>query len=85
MLLNFGKDVADGVLALTKNENLPKEDRMRDSLERLLKQPKQVQIVKLADRITNLQAPPHYWTKEKIVNYAYLEYSAILKSSRSAP
>lgn len=70
VLANFGKEVADGVLALTKNENLPKEERMRDSLERLLKQPKQVQLVKLADRITNLQAPPHYWSKEKILNYA---------------
>ena len=23
----------------------------------------------MADRITNLQPPPHYWTKEKINNY----------------
>jgi (p)ppGpp synthase/HD superfamily hydrolase len=26
-------------------------------------------MVKMADRITNLQPPPHYWTKEKINNY----------------
>lgn len=26
-------------------------------------------MVKLADRITNLQAPPHYWKPEKIRAY----------------
>lgn len=26
-------------------------------------------MVKLADRITNLQPPPHYWSREKIQNY----------------
>jgi (p)ppGpp synthase/HD superfamily hydrolase len=26
-------------------------------------------MVKLADRISNLQAPPHYWSKQKITQY----------------
>ncbi len=26
-------------------------------------------MVKLADRITNLQSPPYYWTKNKIEQY----------------
>ena len=26
-------------------------------------------MVKLADRITNLQTPPSYWTTEKIIEY----------------
>lgn len=26
-------------------------------------------MVKLADRITNLSAPPFYWTKEKKIKY----------------
>src|SRR6218665_3419730 len=31
----FGFDVAEGVAALTKNENLPKSERMVDSLRRI--------------------------------------------------
>ncbi len=65
----FGKDVADGVLALSKNPEIPKAERMRDSIRRIRKQPKEVWMVKLADRITNLQQPPFYWTREKINRY----------------
>ncbi|MBF0121133.1 MAG: bifunctional (p)ppGpp synthetase/guanosine-3',5'-bis(diphosphate) 3'-pyrophosphohydrolase [Desulfobacterales bacterium] len=66
----FGEDVAKGVLALTKDKNLSKKaDQMKDSLNRILQQPKEIWMVKLADRITNLQPPPNYWSKEKIVQY----------------
>lgn len=65
----FGKPVADGVLALSKDRRLPKEQQMKDSLQRILKQPREVQMVKLADRITNLRPPPSYWSKEKIMAY----------------
>lgn len=65
----FGKEVAEGVLALTKNAELPKDERMADSLERIKQQPAEVRSVKLADRITNLQKPPHFWTSEKIEKY----------------
>jgi guanosine-3',5'-bis(diphosphate) 3'-pyrophosphohydrolase len=65
----FGQQVASGVKALTKNEALPKEERMTDSLRRIKQQPKEVWAVKLADRITNLQPPPPHWTQEKIVQY----------------
>lgn len=61
----FGQEIAEGVQALTKNPDLPKAEQMNDSLRRLLDCPSQVQMVKLADRITNLQEPPHYWTQEK--------------------
>lgn len=61
----FGQEVAEGVWALTKNPTLPKAERMADSLRRLQDCPSQVQMVKLADRITNLQEPPHYWGQEK--------------------
>ena len=66
---NFGVEVADGVQALTKNEGLPKSDQMADSLKRIKDQPKEVWAVKMADRTTNLQPPPHYWDQEKIVRY----------------
>jgi len=66
----FGTDVADGVLALSKNKSLPsKVAQMQDSLARIKKQPKEVWMVKLADRITNLQPPPAHWNKEKIAKY----------------
>lgn len=70
IVTQFGKAVADGVMALTKDINLAtKQEQMRDSLHRIKQQPAEVSMVKLADRITNLQSPPHYWTKEKIHQY----------------
>ncbi len=65
----FGENVANGVLALTKNARLKKEDRMSDSLQRIKKQSYDIWMVKLADRITNLAPPPHYWSKDKIAQY----------------
>jgi guanosine-3',5'-bis(diphosphate) 3'-pyrophosphohydrolase len=65
----FGIDVAHGVSALSKNESVPKEDRMRDCLLRIKNQPKEVWSVKLADRITNLQAPPQDWSSPKRAEY----------------
>ena len=66
----FGNKVAIGVKALTKNEKFStKAERMQDSLNRINKLEDEVGMVKLADRITNLQEPPHHWKKEKIRNY----------------
>jgi guanosine-3',5'-bis(diphosphate) 3'-pyrophosphohydrolase len=65
----FGDGIANAVLSLTKNKDLPKEERMRDSLNRIRKLPNEVWAVKMADRITNLQPPPHHWDKEKKANY----------------
>ena len=58
----FGRAVADGVDALTKRD-VP--DKMADSLQRIRLQPREIWVVKLADRIANMDAPPHYWTAEK--------------------
>lgn len=65
----FGKEIAQAVLALTKNSKIPKEDRMDDSLNRIKQLQKEVWAVKLADRITNLQTPPTHWSLEKITEY----------------
>lgn len=66
----FGGAVAEGVAALTKNAALPdKPARMRDSLDRIRLQPPAVWMVKLADRITNLQPPPAHWDRAKIAHY----------------
>ncbi|MNK02175.1 GTP pyrophosphokinase rsh [compost metagenome] len=75
----FGKEVAEGVLALTKNMELEsKEQQMIDSLERIKLQPKEVWAVKLADRICNLHAPPFYWTNEK--KKAYIVEARLIHS-----
>ncbi|MGE6355824.1 HD domain-containing protein [Flavobacterium sp. NPDC079362] len=65
----FDEEIAQAVLALTKNATIPKEERMADSLTRIKKLSKEVWSVKLADRITNLQVPPEHWNLEKIKAY----------------
>ena len=66
----FGEEVANGVMALTKNESLDSKDKMMlDSLSRIKQQPKAIWAVKMADRICNLYAPPYYWTNEKKIRY----------------
>jgi len=61
----FGADVAAGVRALSKDPALPKADRMSDSLARIRAQPREVWIVKLADRTVNMGPPPSAWTSDK--------------------
>ena len=66
---HFGLDIADAVMALTKNEKLPKEQQTQDSLTRIKKLSIEVWAVKLADRITNLQPPPSNWNNQKRIKY----------------
>jgi (p)ppGpp synthase/HD superfamily hydrolase len=66
----FGQAVAEGVAALSKDGRMGnKAEQMADSLRRIKGQPREVWMVKLADRITNLQPPPHYWKEPKIRDY----------------
>ncbi|MBL8923577.1 MAG: bifunctional (p)ppGpp synthetase/guanosine-3',5'-bis(diphosphate) 3'-pyrophosphohydrolase [Myxococcaceae bacterium] len=65
----FGVAVAAGVSALTKDDALEKPLRMADSLKRLAVQPREVQLVKLADRVTNLEPPPPHWTRARRLAY----------------
>ncbi len=81
--LIFGGDAASGVLALTKNNRLDKNLRMRDSIERIKLQPREIWMVKLADRITNLQTPPNHWSSQKIQSYR-IEAEYILDQLGSA-
>ena len=66
---DFGNEVAIGVLALTKNDKLDKQDQMDDTLNRILDLGREVAIVKLCDRIINLQKPPKKWGMAKIKSY----------------
>lgn len=65
----FGHPVAGGVLALSKDPALPKNQQMADSLRRIQAQPRAVWLVKLADRIVNMQPPPKHWQGAKIAAY----------------
>jgi len=74
----FGRAVADGVQALTKNNpafqgitdnQTRKRAVMDDCLHRIRLQPKEIWMVKLADRISNLLPPPEHWSDETIHVY----------------
>ena len=63
---DFGKSVAAGVEALTKDERLPKDEQLRDSLLRILEEPREVAVAKLADRISSMLPPSPEWSEEKV-------------------
>lgn len=66
----FGPAVAQGVAALSKDPRAgDKTAQMRDSLARIQACPREVWMVKLADRIHNLREPPHYWKHAKKLAY----------------
>lgn len=48
---------------------MKKVKRLKDSIERMREHPCEVWMVKLADRISNLQIPPFDWSNEKIKSY----------------
>lgn len=65
----FGEAVCRGVLALSKNPDLPAPLAMVDSLERIRKCPPEIGAVKMADRIANLHVPPAHWSASKKTAY----------------
>lgn len=65
----FGIEVSKGVFALTKDKNIAKYEQMQNSIKKILNCPKEVGIVKMSDRITNLQKPPKHWNNKKIISY----------------
>lgn len=70
LLALFGPEVTAGVAALTKNASLPKDEAMADSLRRIRQQPREVWVVKLADRIANLEGqPPPHWDADRTQAY----------------
>ncbi len=63
---DFGKAVAEGVGAMTKNEALPKEQQLKESLVRILEQPPEIAMAKMADRISSMLPAPIDWKPQKI-------------------
>jgi (p)ppGpp synthase/HD superfamily hydrolase len=66
---HFGTSTANAVLSLTKFSNLPREEQIPDSIRRIKELEKEVWAVKLADRISNLDAPPLDWDYRKRRKY----------------
>lgn len=62
----FGLEIADGVLALTKNPQIKgKHNQLIDSIKRIKTQPQEIWMVKMCDRIVNLNSNPIYWSTQK--------------------
>jgi (p)ppGpp synthase/HD superfamily hydrolase len=81
---HFGAATADGVLALSKrsvadDKLLDKRAQMLDSLARILEQPPEIALVKMADRCTNLQSPPAHWYEREGKIAAYVEEAAVIR------
>lgn len=77
----FPKHICDGVSALTKNKQLNKADQMSNSIERIIKLPKEVALVKMADRVANLSNPQICWAIEK--KQYYLKEASIIMNKLS--
>jgi (p)ppGpp synthase/HD superfamily hydrolase len=79
LYVDFSEAIANGVEALSKDKTLEsKQEQMKRSIEMLLEQPYEVQMVKLADRITNLSIPPKHWDNDK--KKAYLKEASFILS-----
>jgi (p)ppGpp synthase/HD superfamily hydrolase len=78
LLDTFGLQVARGVLALSKDPHVSKQQfkQMHDCLKRIKYEPVEITVVKLADRIVNLQSLPAHWDIAKC--RAYLEESKLI-------
>jgi (p)ppGpp synthase/HD superfamily hydrolase len=65
----FGIEVAQGVQALSRLEGVPESQILTVSLARVQKQPREVWMVKMADKLTNLASPPGSWTSKTLETY----------------
>ncbi len=72
---NFGKEVAQGVAALSKDASIveaseiSKLQQLQESIKRIKAAPRYVWAVKMADRVSNLKNFPAMWSREKIEQY----------------
>jgi (p)ppGpp synthase/HD superfamily hydrolase len=72
LLQHFNPQVVHGVDLMTKRKNQP----IHEYLQRIKDGPKDIALIKICDRITNLQKPPTAWKSEKIIGY--LEESNVI-------
>jgi guanosine-3',5'-bis(diphosphate) 3'-pyrophosphohydrolase len=69
----FGPDVARLVAEVTDDKSLPKEERKRLQIAHAPKVSERAQMIKIADKISNLRAlrisPPVDWSEERKAEY----------------
>ena len=63
---HFEPQVVHGVDLLTKRKGQP----FHDYLQRIKEGPKDIAVIKMCDRIINLQKPPAAWPSSKIADYS---------------
>ncbi len=63
--INFGEAVAKGVWALSKDEKIEKNKQMEACIKKIKNSPKEIAMVKLADRIFNIRGRVPTWSKER--------------------
>lgn len=84
LLENFSNEVVEAVKTLSKDDRIKDKDlKLLNSLNRIASSKfKEASIVKLADRITNLQPPPPHWSEGKCK--AYAEQAKVILSKLGA-
>jgi len=66
----FTPEIAQGVEALTKDKTLKtKKEQVEDGISRLLTQDYEIQMIKLANAIVNMQKPPKQFSNIEILEY----------------
>jgi (p)ppGpp synthase/HD superfamily hydrolase len=84
---NFGADVAELVVEVTDDKALPKAERKRLQIVNAPKKSVRAQVIKLADKISNVRAvlssPPADWSVQR--RYEYLEWAKKVVDGLSAP
>ena len=84
---HFGSDVAGLVAEVTDDKSLPKETRKQLQVRNASKKSVRAQIIKLADKISNLRSilasPPVGWSLER--KQQYFEWARQVVSGLTAP
>ena len=83
----FGSDVADLVMEVTDDKSLPKAERKRLQIAHASQISVRAQVIKLADKISNLRgilaSPPADWSVER--KREYFEWAKQVVDGLSAP
>lgn len=83
----FGSDVATLVMEVTDDKSLPKAERKRMQVESAPKKSQRAQMIKLADKASNLRgilsSPPSDWDHERKI--AYFEWAREVVDALPAP
>jgi guanosine-3',5'-bis(diphosphate) 3'-pyrophosphohydrolase len=84
---DFGADVAELVAEVTDDKSLPKAERKRLQIVHAPKKSVRAQVIKLADKISNVRAilssPPADWTEQR--KREYFEWAKQVVDGLSAP